>query len=42
MAQDEGAWARLYEKSLDIVNKRLIERGIPTIEAASPSMSSKA
>ena len=24
LARDEAAWARLYDKTLDIVNKRLI------------------
>ena len=37
-ARDEAAWERLYQKTLDIVNKRLIERGMPTIEAVSASM----
>ena len=41
-ARDEAAWARLYQKTLDIVNKRLIERGLPTIEAVSPSMPARA
>ena len=38
LARDEAAWARLYDKTLDIVNKRLIERGLPTIEAASAAV----
>ena len=41
-AKDEAAWDRLYTKTLDIVNNGLIERGLPTIEAASASMPAKA
>ncbi|CAL5228139.1 g11218 [Coccomyxa viridis] len=41
-ARDEAAWERLYQKTLDIVNKRLIERGLPQIEAVSASMPARA
>jgi hypothetical protein len=40
-ARDEAAWQRLYDSTVDIVNKRLIERGMPTIEAASAAMPAK-
>ena len=41
-ARDEAAWERLYQKTLDIVNKRLIERGLPQIKAVSASMPARA
>ena len=41
-AKDEAAMARLYDKTLDIVNKKLAEKGLGKIEAASPKSLAKA
>lgn len=33
LARDEGAWAQLYDRTLDIVNQKLREKGLEEIEA---------
>ena len=36
LARNERAQAELYEQTLRIVNNKLVERGLPKIEAAGP------
>lgn len=33
LARDQGAWARLYNETLDIVNRKLEDQGLDPIEA---------
>lgn len=39
-ARDEKAWKRLYEETLQIVNKRAKEKGLPTISAVGQKVKS--
>ncbi len=42
LVRDEAAMTRLYERTLDIVNKKLAEKNLGKIEAASPKVLAQA
>ena len=42
LARDEPAMARLYERTMEIVNKKLAEKNLGKIEPASPKALAKA